>query len=156
MTPASTFLNTLSELKPTGTFPQRVLVRDAAALATVEIDMNQHDALACQMTMLRVTPDVAVTAPLKDRAALIAGRVTGLMEKLHVIEVDDARGEALLRSDVPTAQDKNRYYYEVLLQRNGVATLQRFQGSIVKSERKNVPYTVTREAISKLVGDLVK
>lgn len=156
MTPANIFLHTLTELRPTGTFPQRVLVRDPGSSATVEMDLNQFDALACQITMLRVTPDVAVTAPLKDRAALLAGRVTGLMEKLHVIEVDDARGEALLRSDVPAAQDENRFYYEVLLQRSGVATLRRFQGSTVKSERKNVPFTVTREAISKLVADLAK
>ena len=156
MTPASTFQHTLSELKPTGTFPQRALVRDPSASATVEMDMNQFDSLACQITMLRVTPDVAITAPLKDRAALIAGRVTGLMEKLNVIEVDDARGEALLRSDVPTAKDTNRFYYEVLLRRNGIVTLERFQGSTVKSERKLVPFAVTREALSKLVADLVK
>lgn len=156
MIPASTFLHTLTELRPTGTFPQRVLVRDPSSAATVEMDLNQFDALACQMTMLRVTPDVAVTAPLKDRAALVAGRVTGLMEKLHVIEVDDARGEALLRSDVPAAQDHNRFYYEVVLQRKGVATLRRYQGSLVQSERKLVPFAVTRESLSKLVGDLVK
>jgi len=156
MTPANTFLHTLAELKPTGTFPQRVLVRDPAASATVELDVNQFDSLAGQISMLRVTPDVAVSAPLKDRAALVAGRVTGLMEKLHVIEVDDTRGEALLRSDVPAAQNDSRFYYEVVLQRKGVATLQRYQGSLVKAERKVVPFTVTREALSKLVADLAK
>jgi hypothetical protein len=156
MTPASTFLHTLAELKPTGTFPQRVLVRDPSASATVEMDVNQFDSLACQITMLRVTPDVAVSAPLKDRATLVAGRATGLMEKLNVIEVDNDRGEALLRSDTPAARDQDRFYYEVVLQRKGVATLQRYQGSLVKPERKVVPFTVTREALSKLVADLVK
>lgn len=156
MTPASTFLHSLAELQPTGTFPQRVLVRDPGSSATVEMDVNQFDALACQMTLLRVTPDVAVSAPLKDRAVLVAGRVTGLMEKLHVIEVDDSRGEALLRSDVPAARDQNRFYYEAVLQRKGVVTLHRYQGSLLKSERKEVPFTVTREALSKLVADLAK
>jgi hypothetical protein len=156
MTPASTFLHTLAELKPTGTFPQRALVRDPATSATVEMDINQMDSLACQITMLRVTPDVAITAPLKDRAVLIAGRVTGLMEKLHVIEVDNDRGEALLRSDTPAAKDQNRFYYEVILQRKGVITLQRYQGSLDKAGRKGVPFSVTREALSKLVADLVK
>jgi hypothetical protein len=154
MSRTNTLLNTLNELKPTGAFPQRLLVRDAAVAATVEMDVHQLDKLSIELSMLRVSPEQASRVGLRDRAVALAQRVTGLMEKLNAIEIDDERGEALLRSDTPVAQDESRLYYELILQRQGVTTLHRYQGSTIKSSRKEVPFTLTREALAKLINDL--
>ncbi len=149
-------LTTLNELKASGAFPQRLLLRDASVSATIEMDVQQMDKLSVELTMLRVSPEQAPKENLRDRATLLANRVTGLMEKLAAIEIDEARGEALLRSDTPAAQESSRIYYELLLQRTGVTTLNRYQGSMVKTGRKETGFTLTREALAKLIRDLAQ
>lgn len=155
MSHTNSLLKTLSELKASGTFPQRLLLRDLAVAATIEMDVHQLDSLSIQLSMLRVSPEQATKSALKDKAADLSQRVTGLMEKLKVVEIDDSRGEALLRSDSPVANDDQRLYYELLAQRQGSTTLYRYQGSMLRSHRKEVPFVLTREALAKLIADLV-
>lgn len=149
-------LTTLNELKASGAFPQRLLLRDASVSATIEMDVQQMDKLSVELTMLRVSPEQAPKENLRDRATLLANRVTGLMEKLAAIEIDEGRGEALLRSDTPAAHDASRTYYELLVQKTGVTTLNRFQGSMIKTGRKETGFTLTREALAKLIRDLAQ
>src|SRR6516164_6608573 len=155
MTPANTLLETLAELKPSGSYPQRLIVRDARMRITAELDVQRWDPLACQLLLVRAIPDQASKTPLRERAALMASQITGLMEQLKVIEVDDTRREALLRSESPALREQDRLYYEVLIEPNS-ATLRRFQGSHAKIGRKEVPFTVTREVLAKLIADLAK
>lgn len=155
MSRTNSLLKTLSELNASGAFPQRLLLRDPSIAATIEMDVHRLDSLSIQLTMLRVTPEQAMKVTLKDKAAHLSERITGLMEKLSVIEIDDSRGEALLRSDSPVANEDQRLYYELLAQRQGATTLHRYQGSMLRSQRKEVPFVLTREALAKLITDLV-
>lgn len=156
MSRTNTLLSTLQELKASGAFPQRMLVRDVSVAATVEMDVHQLDRLSIELSMIRVTPEKSATFKLGERATLLAGKVTGLMETLNVIEIDDSRGEALLRSDVPLAEDTKRLYYELLVQQNGTTTLHRYQGSMVKTSRQEIPFSLTREALAKLIQDVAE
>ena len=155
MSHTNSLLKTLSELKASGAFPQRLLLRDPSVAATIEMDVHQLDSLSIQLSMLRVSPQQSTKVTLNEKAADLSQRITGLMEKLSVIEIDDSRGEALLRSDSPVANEEQRLYYELLAQRQGVTTLHRYQGSILRSHRKEVPFILTREAMAKLITDLV-
>jgi hypothetical protein len=76
------------------------------------------------------------------------------MEPLRVLEVDVARGVALLRSDVPTRFDGKALYYELLLTRKDrtTATLRRYAGS---DKRESAPFVLTHDAIVKFVIDVV-
>lgn len=154
MSRTNTLLTTLNELKASGAFPQRMLLRDAHVAATVEMDVHQLDRLSIEISMLRVTPEQVSKVGLRDRAMILAQKITGLMEKLSAIEIDEARGEALLRSDLPIAQDEKRLYYELLLQQNGTTTLHRYEGSTLKTGRKEVPFVLTREALAKMIQDV--
>lgn len=156
MSRTNTLLDTIRELKASGAFPQRLLLRDSALAATVEMEVHQLDRLSIEMSMLRVTPELGMEASLRDRAQALARKVTGLMEKLSAIEIDETRGEAMLRSDTPMAQEHDRLFYELILNRQGVTTLHRYLGSIVKSGRREVPFTLTREALAKLIADLAQ
>lgn len=146
--------NTLIELKPSGAFPQRLLLKDAGVAATIEMEVHSQDALSLQISMLKVFPEAVIKTPLRDRANAIAQRATGLMEKLSVIEVDDAQGKALLRSNEPVTRDVHRLYYELLLEQKGSATLHRYEGSMTHSNRQEKAFTLTREALAKLITDL--
>jgi predicted secreted protein len=92
---------------------------------------------------------------LKEWAAAMARRVTGLMEPLRVIEVDTTRGEAILRSDSPTTRGERRTHYELKLRGGRRAALSRFAAELDSSARRQqVSFTLTRESLGKLIDDL--
>lgn len=155
MSHTKSLMKTLNELKPTGAFPQRLLIRDPSVAAAMEMDVHKLDSLSIQLSMLRISPELPTKFALKDKAADLAQRITGLLEKLSVIEIDEDRGEALLRSNSPVVNEEQRLYYELIAQRSGTTTLYRYLGSMLRSDRKEVPFILTREAMAKLIIDLV-
>ena len=113
--------------------------------------------------MWEVTLRSTVASAAADGNALAAWahrtaeRVTGLLESLKVVEVDPIRNEALLRSDLPSWQGDDVAYYEVILNGAGRASVQRFRGSRQPGPRRDqILFSLTREALAKLAGDLVR
>jgi hypothetical protein len=127
---------------------------DSGWVADVEADAV--DALGCRLWQLRLcrAAPLAWAAPLAERAGQIAGRVTGLLEPLRLVEVDAERGVAQLRSVGPARRGDDLLYYEVELHADGAANLHRFQGSRSGPARRQVAFVLTHEALAKLVADL--
>jgi hypothetical protein len=106
-----------------------------------------------ELSLNRATPLEGVD--LKARAERIAGRTTGLLEMLQLIETDAQAGSALLRSNNPSKRGDNVQYYELLLGQDGSCSLKRYQASQQPgSRREAVPFALTHESLGKLVGDL--
>jgi hypothetical protein len=83
-----------------------------------------------------------------------AGRVSGLLESLRVVEIDAQRDEAQLRSNEPSRRKKDLYYYEVILKGTQQATVRRYHSLEQGGRREQVAYTLTHESAAKLVADL--
>src|SRR5205823_5467794 len=119
---------------------------------------DRCDELGCklwEMTVRRLNAKPLDGAQLQAWADRVAGRATGLLEPLKVVEVDAQRGEALLRSDEPAQKSEQLFYYEVLLKTVGEANVRRYQASHQPaSKREQVGYALTHEAVGKLVGDV--
>jgi len=114
------------------------------------------DTLGCRLQDLllsRLQP-LTETAPLADQAARIARRVTGLLEPLRLVEIDAEHGIAQLRSDTPTERGGERAYYEVLRHADGTTGVARYQAPPA-GRRHPVAFTLTHEALAKLVSDLI-
>jgi hypothetical protein len=94
-------------------------------------------------------------AALKERAGRVADRVTGLLEPLKLVEVDEPRCTALVRSDDPDQRGDDLFYYEALFHGDGTIDFRRYQGSHQPgSRRRQVAFTLTHDALAKLVADL--
>ena len=120
--------------------------------ATVVADCG--DRVGCRVWELNLTrPESAPSADLKTRAERLAGRATGLMEPLRLIEVDAQDDAALLRSAAPQKRGDDLFYYEVLL-RSGGAGVRRYQSSTKSGTRQQVAFPLTHEALAKLGADL--
>jgi hypothetical protein len=76
------------------------------------------------------------------------------MESLKVHEVDNTRGEAILRSTVPARKGDTLAYYEVRLSNLTDAVIRRYIASRSEPGREQVSFAVTHEAIAKLAGDI--
>lgn len=157
MTLADTLQQRLSEWRPAGTGRQRFAHHDAATGTAVRLDVDHLETLSCQLWEAAVTRSaeaMAAEPSLEGWARRVADSVTGLLEPLKLVEVDKSRGQALLRSDEPAQKAGDRFYYEVLLERTGHASVRRFKGSTTAAKREQVAFALTREAVGKLVEDL--
>ncbi|HEX4590554.1 MAG TPA: hypothetical protein VH120_11525 [Gemmataceae bacterium] len=158
MTHDDALLNRLSEWRPEGAGPHSFgHTRENGW--TVHATAESTDTVGCRLTELAVgrpAPEKPATAAdLKKWGGRIAGRVTGLLEPLKLIEVDAARSEAVLRSEAPASRGTSVEYYEVLLRGRQSASLKRYKASRAGSgKRRAVPFALTHEAIAKIADDL--
>ncbi len=139
--------------------------RPASGKATVEaagdgwtaaVAAECVDVVGCRLWELSLRPSAERPAEeLKARAEQVCQRVTGLLEPLRLVEIDGPANTALLRSEQPGQVGDERYYYEVLLSGDGGSVVRRYQtphGS--QTRRQQVAFTLTHEALAKLVRDL--
>lgn len=137
--------------------PERGGFHISASGWDITIAADQRDSLSCALTELSVERNAPIQEDLSAWARRVAGSVTGLIEPLRVVEVDQPLGKALLRSAAPTVRDGKAFYYELMLERTSrsVATLRRYAGDRTGAKRQAVAFVLTHDAIVKLVVDIV-
>ena len=154
MTLGETLLSRLGEWRPTGSGRQTYNRADAASGWSVSLTIDKNDSFSSKLTELTVERSASDRAT-KPWADAVAKRATGLMESLRVIEVDNQRDEALLRSDSPTVRGETRAHYELRLQNGRKATLARYAAATEpNAKRQPIPFALTHEVLAKLVDDL--
>jgi len=130
-------------------------VTDETSGWAVTLSADRGDVLGClvwEMSARRLSASTGQN--LRGWADRIAGRVTGLLEPLKVVEVDTERAEAILRSETPSQQDNKFLYYEVLLRNTTQATVRRYQAGRDGAKRAQVAFALTHEGLAKLAADL--
>jgi hypothetical protein len=151
MTLENTLLQKLSEWQaPAGR--QELHVATAGWRATVIADRS--DALGCLLWELNLQREGTADVDIQSWAANVAERVTGLIQPLKVIEVDQLRKEAQLRSDIPSVRGDKRCYHELILSALGRAVLRRFQSASGETGRSQMVFAITHEALARLAGDV--
>jgi hypothetical protein len=149
MTLENTLRKKLAEPPESGT--EAVLAHQGWNVALVPV---AHDTLSCSLSDVRLQRDASADGDPRPWAERISRTVTGLLEPLRLIEVDAPRRIALLRSTAPTPHDPGLDYYEVELHGIARASLRRFRGFQEAGQRREqIPFTVTYEALAKLIGD---
>jgi hypothetical protein len=160
MTLIETVQRKIADWRPAGEGRHVFAIPDEGSGWCVAITADCCDDIGCRLWELTVQSSISLASDAKalaDWAHGTAGRVTGLLEGLKVVEVDATRNEALLRSDVPAWQGDEVAYYEAILKGAGRATLQRFRGSRQPGQRREqTAFSLTHDALAKLVGDLVR
>lgn len=157
MTLNETLQQKLSEWKPGGEGRQVLTAAAADAGWTAVVTADRADSVGCLVRELGLSRTGA-TPPgltLRSWADQTAKRVTGLLEPLAVHEVDDARGEAILRSQTPAQRGGQLSYYELRLRGTAAATLGRYQASHVPgSHREQVGFGLTHEVLARVAEDI--
>ena len=123
----------------------------------LEIDLEAADEFSCCFDELRLharSMEDADTAALKDWAGRIGRTITYLLEQVQPLEVDADHGKVLLRSAPPDKRAAHTTYYELVVDRDGWLSLQRFRTGPEMLRRARVSCTCTREQVDKLVDDL--
>lgn len=156
MTLTESLLPKLSEWRPAGDGRHSWGGSFPTAGWTVQLTADKTDSLSCLVWELALarTGDAPAGFTLRAWAEGVAQRVAGLLEPLKLIEVDETRGEALLRSAAPAKKGDRVAYYEVRLHALGRADVRRFSASRTESNREQIAFALTHEVVAKLVGDI--
>jgi len=155
MTLREKLLQKLSEWRPASEGRHSLAVADEATGGTVRLAADRSDELGCLVWELTCQRGGPAKADLGAWAKSVAQRVTGLLEPLKVVEVDNSRGEALLRSNEPSRRGDSLSYYELLLAKRGEATVRRYQSNQqAGSRREQVTFALTHEVLAKFASDL--
>jgi hypothetical protein len=157
MTLDELLLQKLAKWRPDNN-PDSLIVADPASGWTVSVTaecVEQVGSRLQELSLWRSKPLAGVD--LETRAGLVANQVTGLLEPLRIVEIDCERRTALLRSLDPSHHGDNLFYYELLLQADGGCDLHRYQASQQPGTRRQaVAFTLTHDALGKLVNDLTR
>jgi len=94
------------------------------------------------------------TRPLAERARCVADRVSGLLEPIVLVEVDDPRQIAQLRSNAPAVTGAVREYYDIAMTGETDVSFTRVRFDADTQNREPVPFTLTYEVLGKLLQDL--
>jgi hypothetical protein len=137
---------------------QSLHVAEKSSGWSVTLTVDRADQLGClvwELALRKNAPSATDAKALDSWARRVAGRVTGLLESLKVVEIDPVRGEALLRSESPANRGESVLYYEVLLSGGGSASLKRYCAPQAgPGKREQVAFVLTHEALAKLAFDL--
>jgi hypothetical protein len=136
--------------------PCDVAVEEGRHRLSLHLTANSKIGLAFD-TLKFSTMDRPTCSPEALRAwgEKLVNRLTYLMEPLVVLEVDPVGGEAELRSQVTTARNGNRSFYEIRLDQHGALRLVRVAFDEATRERRPVACQLTREVLERLTDDIV-
>jgi hypothetical protein len=118
-------------------------------------DFVERNSLAVSFNVLRLTTtELSSSNPvdLERIGKALSDRLTYLMEPIAPIEIDAQACVMQLRSNPPQRDDDGRSYYELTVRRGGEIALTRFRKE-TGATRRQIPATVTREVLVRLVGD---
>jgi len=159
MTPADEIAEALSAWQPAGTGRHSWTHTLPAAGWEVRLSADRADSVGCVAWELSLTRNGTAPEGLTTRtwAERTASRASGLLEPLQVIEVDDAQGEAVLRSGPPSKKGAVASYYEVTLAGTGKAAVRRYQADTkAGTPRVQAGFALTHEVMGRLVESLAR
>ena len=146
----------LSRLDASGALasgPQHVAVEYDARQLQCEIETL--DRLGCAVSRLNIASPALAAASLERLQSVgqaLAARLTYLLEPIAVLECDADEQTVQMRSQPPQRQNRQTYYYELLVGR-GRLELRRYVKD-PDQRRRCVAAHLTREVLLRLTGDL--
>ena len=142
------------ELAKCGNGGSAVIVVDAPP-RQLTCEIVERNSLAVSFQSLRLATAELASSGASDLERIgkaLADRLTYLMEPIAPIEIDAEACVVQLRSNPPQRDDDGRSYYELTVRRGGQIALARYRKES-GAARQQVPATVTREVLLRLVGD---
>ena len=119
----------------------------------VRLKLADWDRLGCSLARLEMKPQPGSRLDLDP--AQIEEKITYLEERLKVLETEEARGKAVLRSAPPQREGKVLSFFEMALEPTEGLSLVRYAYNREQGERSLVSTALTRIALERLLTDLI-
>lgn len=119
----------------------------------VRLTHTDWDRLGCLLECFELQDTRSVRRAIEP--VRIAEKITYLGETLKLIEADEGKGRAILRSAPPCAREGGVSFFEVVVDRVRGLSLTRQNFDRQRGERHRIPAPLTRHALERLLIDLV-
>jgi len=130
-------------------------IEAATPAGRVSVGIDDADRLGVLAGPITATRPEGSPANVPAQAAEAVRRLTYLQEPLAVIESEDRRGRAILRSAAPRQTSSGgREYNEAILDGGGSISIRRFRAES-GARRRAVPSNLSRDTLGRLTDDLV-
>jgi hypothetical protein len=120
----------------------------------VEVKLADYGRLGCLLDSLHI--EHVKGGQLSVDPVQIVERITYLGERLEVIETEGEEGLTILRSTPPRVDGEVISFYEIGLDRSTRLSLVRYKHDPKTAERTPMPAPLTRDALERLIGDLIE
>ncbi len=145
-----------AELNNQGQFTDRATELQVAENNLVlSVELMAADQLAISFTKFSLKSSHLKNASMQKLQKVtedLCRRVTYLLEPIRPYESDAEQCAVQLRSMPPQKDENGTTYYEVLVKKDGTASLCRYQ-KVPGNDRQIIPATLTREVFLRLAGD---
>lgn len=124
------------------------------------IELEDADRLGCMARSVWVERAAlrgdagAPPAALRLRAEQLTKRLGYLLENLDIVEIGHEEGVCQIRSSPPARRENVIYYYEIMLEEKGRATLVRYEKCAGETHRILKSMNLSLEVLQRLVDDL--
>lgn len=159
MSLAKTLLRKVPDWRPAAHTQEVLAVSADDSPWSARLTADRCDELASALWELNLEP---IKQPLELSAdqlrtwARKAAEAHGLLEPLALLELDQPRGEALVRSAQPTERDDAVLYYEILLSARGRVRVCRYRASRCSGDREQTPFVLSHEALARVSDELTE
>lgn len=142
-----------------GEAPIRHIVEKHWNSVNVRLEIADFDRLsyAINAIMFSTTAEAAAAqsrSVLDKQIDRMIERISYLYEPLALIEFDEARMQAQIRSRKPFMIDGTRFYFELLLRRGNRLSLHRYVTAVQDQTREEAPFILSKELLHRLLDDL--
>jgi hypothetical protein len=134
-------------------FDQASRIRISYSDLRVKVKLADWNRLGCLLE--RVDVEHSQGGKLTVNPSRIEEQVTYLGEKLGVLEDEGEGGTVILRSKPPRIDGGVSSFFEMVLNQNRGISLVRYKHDPQFGQRVQVPSALTRDALERLVSDLI-
>jgi hypothetical protein len=133
---------------------QALKVKASDEKLRVEVKLADSSRLGCLLDSLQI--EHAKDGQLEVDPVQVVERITYLGERLEIIESEGEEGLSILRSAPPRVDGEVISFYEMVLDRSTRLSLVRYKHDPKTEERTPMPAPLTRDALERLIGDLIE
>jgi hypothetical protein len=152
MTLEKILLQRVREWRPTPGERSTLVMSDDNSLWSVRLTADRCEELGVSLWDVRLERRASPLDLTHEQLTAWANRIVAgpaLLDPLALIETDQVRSRAQIRSASPTERDGSKLYFEVLVAFTGQIDICRYQAN--GSERKQIAFALTHESLSRLV-----
>jgi hypothetical protein len=120
----------------------------------VKVKLADYGRLGCLLDRLHL--EHAKGGQLAVDPVQIVERITYLGERLEIIETEGEEGMTILRSTPPRVDGEVISFYEMVLDRSTKLSLVRYKHDHKTDGRTPMPAPLTRDALERLIEDLIE
>jgi len=120
----------------------------------VHVELEDFDRLGCLLKGVEIFMEESCEDRIEAQSNNIMDKITYLIDRFKVVELDNFNHQVLLRSEKPLTYDNSLLYDEIIIQKGNHLKLHRVCFDVGKREQMEAHSNISLDLLAKLITDL--